>query len=1068
MTRRIGAGSGERLRFTFDGRPYEGHEGDTLAAALLANGVRRVGTSVTLGRPRGIFGAWTEEPNAVVQIEHPFPEPMVQATTVPLYDGLAATSLTGRGRLAGAPDPARYDTVHAHCDILVVGAGPAGLTAARAAAGTGARVILADDRPTPGGTLPDTDDQVEGRPGAAWALDVAATLATLPDVRVLSRTTVLGYYDHNYLVAVERRGEHAVTRERVWRIRARHVILATGACERPLAFAANDTPGVMLLSAARAYVNRYKVLPGHRAVIFTTTPAPEATLNDLATAGIEIADVITPRSPHLITGVRTSGETLRAVEAGPRELEADLLLISGGWTPTTHLYSQAGGRLHYDESLTAFIPTPTALPLTVIGSARGLHTLSDCLSDGEATGAPPHLLPPTSGQVVESTDPLWFVPADDYSTHFVDLQRDVTVADLQRAVGVGMRSVEHVKRYTTAGTAHDQGKTSGVLTSAIVAHLLGTDLDAVGTTTFRAPYVPVSFATLAGRDRGDLHDPVRITAMHDRHVEAGAVFENVGQWKRPWYYPEPGEDMTAAVLRECRAVRQAVGALDASTLGKIDVQGPDAAEFLDRLYTNMMSTLKVGAIRYGLMCRADGMVFDDGTAIRLAPDHYLVTTTTGNAAAVLDWMEEWLQTEWPGLRVRCTSVTEHWATVALAGPASREVLASLTPGLAVDAGSFPFMTWRDATVAGIPARVCRISFSGELAYEINVSRWHGRALWDAVMSTGVVTPYGTEAMHVLRAEKGYPIVGQDTDGTVTPADLGMNWIVSRKKPDFIGKRSHTRADSARPDRRHLVGLIPENPDVLIPEGAQLVEHDRLTPPVPMLGHVTSSYRSTALAGTFALALLEGGAERTGTRLHAVSTGRVIPVTVTSPILYDPEGTRRDGAPHEVPPPEVPERALIPTTPAEGFTGITTPRLRVHELPYLRMTNVQAPPHSMPTPGTWRRTGEVDVAWLGPGEWLVIGDEPPTRSPDAAVTDVSAQRTTLVVAGADARNLLSHGCALDLHPSAFPPGACAQTTLARAQVVLLARDHDEFWILVRASFARYLTAWLTDAATDPVR
>ncbi|MEO3813343.1 2Fe-2S iron-sulfur cluster-binding protein [Sphaerisporangium sp. B11E5] len=1059
MSRRLGRDGGERLRFTFDGRPYEGREGDTLAAALLAGGVRRIGTSVTLGRPRGIYGSWTEDPTAVVQIEHPFPEPMVQATTVPLYDGLAATSLSGRGRLAAAPDPARYDAVHTHCDVLVVGAGPAGLTAARAAARSGARVVLADDRPVPGGTLPDTADQVEGRPGAAWALDVAATLATLPGVRVLTRTTVIGYYDHNYLVAVERRGERAVTRERTWHIRARHVILATGATERPVAFAGNDTPGVMLLSAARAYVNRYGVLPGRRAVIFTT--APEASYGDLTAAGLAVADVVTPGSPHLVTGVcATPDEGLHAVRLGPATVEADLLLVSGGWNPVTHLYSQAGGRLRYDRSLAAFVPTtsPPGQSVRVAGAARGLHALDDCLADGESAVDVP---------AGTSTEPLWLVPADDYSTHFVDLQRDVTVADLQRALGAGLRSVEHVKRYTTAGTAHDQGKTSGVLTAAIVARLLGADVAAVGTTTARAPYVPVSFATLAGRDRGDLHDPIRVTAMHDRHAEAGAVFENVGQWRRPWYYPRPGEDMAAAVRRECAAVREAAGALDASTLGKIDVQGPDAAEFLDRLYTNMMSTLKVGAIRYGLMCRADGMVFDDGTAIRLAPDHYLVTTTTGNAAAVLDWMEEWLQTEWPALRVRCTSVTDHWATVALAGPHSRRVLAALAPDLAVDAASFPFMTWRDTTVAGIPARVCRISFSGELAYEINVTRWHGQALWDAVMGTGAVTPYGTEAMHVLRAEKGYSIIGQDTDGTVTPHDLGMSWIVSRKKPDFIGKRSHTRADTIRPDRRRLVALLPEDPHILVPEGAQLVEHDPLPPPpVPMLGHVTSSYRSAALGRTFALALLAGGDHRTGTRLHAVSGGTSIPVTVTTPVLYDPEGTRRDGAPAEavldVPPPPDPTR----TTPAEGFPGVSTPRVHIHEIPYLRMTGVHGE-QALPA-GTWETRGTTDVAWLGPGEWLVIGDEIPARSAEVAVTDVSAQRTTIAVKGPGARDLLSHGCSLDLHPSAFPAGSCAQTTVARAQVILLARAHDEFWLLVRASFARYLTAWLADAAVDPVR
>ncbi|MFC4591347.1 2Fe-2S iron-sulfur cluster-binding protein [Sphaerisporangium corydalis] len=1113
-----GGREGEVLRFTFDGRPYEGRRGDTLAAALLANGVRRIGTSVTLGRPRGIFGAWTEEPNAVVQIERPFPEPMVQATTIPLYEGLAATGLAGRGRLSPDPDPARYDATHAHCDVLVVGAGPAGLTAALAAARTGARVILADDRPHAGGTLPDTGDMVEGMPGTEWALGVAAELASLPGARVLPRTSVIGYYDHNYLVAVERRGEEAVTRERVWRIRARRVVLATGAHERPIAFGGNDLPGVMLASAARAYVNRYGVLPGRRAVIFTTGDSGYDAARDLAAAGVEVAAVADTRKGHLVTATAADPDQgLHRVEitSSPSlsyPVEADLLLVSGGWNPVLHLYGQAGGRLRYDEGIAAFVPDGTAPPgqaAEVIGSARGIFTLAGCLADGEAAGtAAPLPAPPPSGP---SPEHLWLVPSGDYTNHFVDLQRDVTVADLQEATSAGLRSVEHVKRYTTAGTAHDQGKTSGTLTSAIIAGLLGVGVGELGTTTFRAPYVPVSFAALAGRDRGALADPVRVTAPHDRHVSQGALFENVGQWKRPWYYPLPGEDMEAAVLRECRAVRRATGAMDASTLGKIDLQGPDAAELLDRLYTNMMSTLKVGAIRYGVMCKPDGMVFDDGTVIRLAPDRFLVTTTTGNAAAVLDWMEEWLQTEWPHLRVRCTSVTEQWATVALAGPGSRDVLAGLAPDLAVDAASFPFMTWRDTEVVGIEARVCRISFSGELAYEINVAWWHGLALWDSIMATGAVTPYGTETMHVLRAEKGYPIVGQDTDGTVTPADLGMDWVISKKKPDFLGKRSYSRAGFLQAARRELVGLLPDDPDLLVPEGSQLVACDRLPePPVPMLGHVTSSYRSAALGRTFALALVTGGRARLGDRLYAPIGDTLAPVTITHSVLYDPDNTRRDGEPptppdtpasaagHEEPAdvaalshaaghreevdlPSRPHAAPERLSPLTAFHGISDTRLRVHELPFLPMTNLRllrttnlhadpepAAVSRLPVePGTWLSFNGADVVWLGPDEWLVIGDSDLDlpRSEDVAVTDVSAQRTTLLVAGPGARDLLAHGCALDLHPSVFGPGRCAQTTLAQAQVILIAREHDEFWILVRSSYARYLTAWLSDATTD---
>ncbi|MGI5517184.1 sarcosine oxidase subunit alpha family protein [Streptomyces sp. CA-106131] len=922
-----------RLTFVFDGTEYAGFRGDTLASALLANGVIQAATSIRFGRPRGVFSAGVEEPNAVVQIEAPFPEPMLPATTVELYDGLVAGSLPGRGRLAAEPDPARYDAVHAHCDLLVVGAGPAGLAAAAAAAQSGARVILADDQPEPGGSLLGTGEHLD------WVARTSELLESAPEVRVLRRTTVFGHYDDNHLLGVERRTAHLgaeapehVSRERVWRIRARRVVLATGAHERSVAFADNDRPGVMLAASARAYVNRYGVLPGRRAVVLTTNDSAYAAALDLAAAGVEVAAVVDTRpeagqwarraraagievlTGHAVTGTE-GGPRLTGVRVapygesvGPREFAADLLLVSGGWNPAAHLFSQAGGTLRYDESLGTFVPGGSRQAVDVAGSANGAFGLGTVLAQGAAAGAralaaegyspAAPALPVVTAPPQSPPMQVFALPGPAGALRFVDLQRDVTVDDLARATGAGLRSVEHTKRYTTAGTANDQGKTSGVLASGIVAELLGVDVSALGTTTFRPPYTPVSFAALAGRDRGALHDPVRVTALHAWHTAHGAVFENVGQWKRPWYYPRDGEDMAVAVLRECRAAREGVAFMDASTLGKIDVQGPDAAVFLDRLYTNMISTLRVGMIRYGVMCHLDGMVFDDGTVIRLAQDRFLVTTTTGNAAAVLDWMEEWLQTEWPELRVRCTSVTEQWATVALVGPRSRDVLGSLAPGLAVDNDSFPFMAWRETAVAGIDARVCRISFSGELAYEINVSPWHALALWEAVHEAGApfgITPYGTETMHVLRAEKGYPIIGQDTDGTVTPHDLGMSWAVSKKKPDFIGKRSHSRADTARPDRKHLVGLLPEDPAVFLPEGTHLVADSVLPePPVPMLGHVTSSYRSAALGRTFALALVKGGRDRIGERLYAPVGDRLLPVTVARPVLYDPEGARRDG------------------------------------------------------------------------------------------------------------------------------------------------------------------------------
>jgi sarcosine oxidase, subunit alpha len=850
------------LAFRFGDRTMTGFAGDTLASALLANGIHEVASSVNLGRPRGIVAAGVEEPSAVVQIESPFPEPMVTATTVELYDGLVAHPLPGQGWLAPEPDPARYDAVWAHCEVLVVGGGTAGMAAAAEAATVdGQRVIVVDERPP-------------GRPEAPNG------------VRSLSRTTAVGYYDDNFVVAVERSTSHHGSaappnqpRERLWRIRAGRVVLATGAHERLIPFPDNDRPGVMLASAALTYLREYGVLAGRRALIYTTNDTAYAVADELRTAGVGVvvADTRAESTSADLPGARVTavlGERrVTGAEVSGRRLDVDVILVSGGFSPVLHLYSQAGGRLRYDDGLGALLPDGCGQRVTVVGTAAG-EGLPRC-------GPPP--LPE---------------PSDADGRTFVDLQRDVTIAEVHRATGAGLRSVEHVKRYTTAGTAHDQGKTSGLLTSATVAAALGSSAAEVGVTTFRPPYVPVAFATLAGRDRGDLFDPARVTPMHDWHVARGATFENVGQWKRAWYYPRDGEDMAAAVARECRAARTGAAMMDVSTLGKLDVQGPDAGEFLDRLYTNIMSTLPVGSVRYGVMCRLDGMVFDDGTVARLAEDRFLVTTTTGNAAAVLDWMEEWLQTEWPDLRVWCTSVTEQWATVALVGPGSRGVLARVAPDLAVDRESFPFMRWRDATVAGLPARVFRISFSGELAYEVNVPAWHGYELWRALTTAGAadgITPYGTETMHVLRAEKGYPIVGQDTDGTITPDDLGLGWAIRKSTKDFVGRRSLSRPDSAREDRKQLVGLLPEDPRLLLVEGAHIVEHAPLgPPPVPYLGHVTSSYPSVALGRTFALALVASGRRRIGARLFATMDGAMIPVEVTSHVLYDPEGARRDG------------------------------------------------------------------------------------------------------------------------------------------------------------------------------
>jgi sarcosine oxidase, subunit alpha len=885
-----GVDRGRPLGFTFDDRAYEGLVGDTLASALLANGVDVVARSPLLGRARGVFSAGVEEPNAFVEIAEPVFRPIVPATAVPLVDGLVASARPGVGRLPAHEVPApvaRHRYVHV--ETLVVGGGIAGLRAALEAAEAGGRVMLVDERSWLGGTAT-THDDIEGEGALAWIATTGGALASASDVAVLSDATALGVYDDGYVVVQER----STPIERLHHVRAGRVVLATGAHERPIAFARNDLPGVMLASAALLYVDRFGVLPGERAVVFSTNHAGHEAAIALAGAGLEIAAIVDPGGGGRAAGdaravgvdVRTGWTVLAAdggarvtsvVLAGPdgatETLDADLVLVSGGWNPAAQLWRGIGGGLRWDADRACFVPDDAGHRwLSIVGAAAG---------------------------DVPASAPYWYAPSDDLTEHFVEMQRDSTVADVLEAVGHELRSTEHVKRATFIGTAIDQGRTSGALTAAIVNEAWGAGPGAQGPTNSRPPYTPVPFSVLAGADRGPLLDPVRTTPMHERHVERGAVFENVGQWKRPWYFPLPGESMHAAVERECLAVRNVAGVMDASTLGTIELVGPDVATFLDRLYTNRMSTLAIGSIRYGLMLGLDGMVLDDGVAMRLADDRFLITTTTGGAARVMDHVEEWLQTEWPDLRVYATSVTERWATIAVNGPSARDVLAAAGTDIDLGASAFPFMRWRDGEVAGMPARVARVSFSGELAYEINVAGHLGRAMWDTVLAAGAplgLMPYGTESMHVLRAEKGFVIVGQDTDGTATPHDLGMSWIVRRDDSDFIGRRSLRRADTMRSDRRHLVGLLPVDPSAWLPEGAQLVspEHAATPPPMPMLGHITSSYRSPVLGRTFALAMVAGGRERIGGHVISPTPRGPVECEVVRPVFYDPEGARRDG------------------------------------------------------------------------------------------------------------------------------------------------------------------------------
>jgi len=927
------------VRITVDGVQLAARPGDTLASALLRAGRRVLSQGIYTGRPRGLVSAGVEESSVFVQVLSGSGEPMVRATEIEAYDGLRVRTLAGKGLLPDEPDEARYDKTFAHTDVLVVGGGPAGLMAALAAGESGARVLLIDDQPRLGGRLLASRAVVDGLAVHDWVSSMRDRLQALPEVTVTSRTAVVGYYDHNYLVAVERRTDHlgsaapaTMARHRLWNIRAGQVVLATGAHERSIAFADNDRPGIMLAHSATAYAWRYGCRPGRRAVVFGAHDGALAAAVELADAGVEVAAVLDVRDVvgadfaaalarrgiSVQTGATVSGTladddgVLRAVLTSAGEtVAADLLAVSGGWNPAVELFSQSGGRTFWSEAAAGFVPDTAAQPTHCAGVLTGAVSLARVLSEGAGAGAEAAraagldvtepATPSVEGELREEAAPAAYFCVDSAAeeTVFVDLQRDATLHDIRRAVGAGLTSVEHIKRYTTIGTAADQGRGSGVLAVGVLAQLSGRSMAEIGTTTYRPPYTPISFALLAGRDRGRLADPERVTAIHDWHVEHGAVFEDVGQWKRPWFFPRPAESMDEAVRRECAAARTGVAMMDASTLGTIELQGADVGLLLDRLYTNVFSSLKIGSVRYGVMCGPDGMVIDDGTTARLAEDRWLMSTTTGNAAKILEWLEEWLQTEWPDLDVRCTSVTDQWSTVVLVGPRSRDTLEELAPELDCSVEGFPFMTVRQAAVAGIPARIMRVSFSGELAYEITVASWYALAVWQAVFAAGQphgITPYGTETMHVLRAEKGYPIVGQDTDGTVTPQDLGMGWIVSKKKPDFVGKRSFTRADTSRSDRRQLVGVVPVDGRSRVAEGAQLVSHGAVLtqPPVAMHGHVTSSYHSVALGTPFALALLDAGASRHGEVLDAVDDGHATAVQVVSPVPYDPDGVRRDG------------------------------------------------------------------------------------------------------------------------------------------------------------------------------
>ncbi|MBB4287134.1 sarcosine oxidase subunit alpha family protein [Roseospira goensis] len=994
---------GRALTFRFDGRALTGHPGDTLASALLANGVRLVARSFKYHRPRGIVGDGPEEPSALVAVgagaRH---EPNTRATVVDLVDGLEARSqnrwpllrwdagaltglvgafapvgfyyktfmtparlwplqeavlrrLAGMGSSPTAADPDAYAHRGAHCDLLVVGAGPAGLMAAWAAARAGARVILADERAALGGCLLRERVTLDGAPGHAWVAAVLDALRALGDrVTLLPRTTVTGQHDHGFWQAVERVADHDPApapdrvRQRLWQIRARQTVLATGAIERPLVFAGNDRPGVMLASAARAYVNQYAVAPGRRAVLFASHDEGYRTALDLHAAGIQVPAVVDPRAGvrgplpdrvralgipvrdgHVIADTQgtarrgLNGVTVnRLVDGGPDMvpvgdwIDADLLAVAGGWSPTLHLHAQAGAKPVWDAERLAFLPDPERGKEWMCGGCAGVLRLDDALADGlaagqgaaEALGLRPGAAPPLP--TVGADDPamagsgqpqtaLWAVPKPAVANgkRFVDIQDDVTVEDIALAHREGYASVEHLKRYTTLGMGTDQGKTSNVAGLALLAEARGEPIPAVGTTTFRAPYTPVTLGALAGRHVGAHIAPVRRSPMHAAQAEMGAVFQPTGLWLRPRHFPRDGETLAEAVRREVIATRSGVGLCDVSFLGKIDVQGPDAAEFLNRVYINGWKGLAVGKARYGLMLREDGLAMDDGTTARLADDHFAMTTTTANAVAVMTHLEYGLQVLWPELDVRVVSTTDEWAAVALAGPKSRRVLEEATD-LDVSNDALPFMGVTEGTVCGLPARLFRISFSGELAYEINVPAGYGDALWRRLVMVGKpfgLTPYGAEALGVMRIEKGH-VAGPELDGRTTPHDLGLGRMVSTKK-SFIGRRLLERAALTDPERPALVGLVPEDGATVLAGGSQIVAvADRDTPPpVPMIGHVSSGCAGPGVGHPVALGFLKGGLARWEGQTVLVShplKGTATPARVVAPHVYDPEGRRQ--------------------------------------------------------------------------------------------------------------------------------------------------------------------------------
>jgi sarcosine oxidase subunit alpha len=969
------------LSFRFDGATCQGYAGDTLASALMANGQRLIGRSFKYHRPRGVLTAGSEEPNALVELRSGARrEPNTRATTAELYEGLEAVSqnrwpslrrdlmavnsllsplfvagfyyktfmwpaalweklyeplirrAAGLGRASLEPDPDSYEKVHAFCDILVIGGGPAGLSAALAAGRAGARVILCDEDFLLGGRLNAERCEIDGKPGALWAKQAADELSSLPDVRLLTRTTVFGAYDGGVFGAIERVADHLreppphQPRQRLWRIVARRSVLAAGAIERPLAFGGNDRPGVIMGSAARTYLNRYGVAAGRRVAIFTSGDDGWRTAEDFAARGVEVVAAIDsrvegPKPGKLLDNARIfrgaaviatrggrglSAVTVRQADGRTLTVEADALAMSGGWNPSLALSTHLGGRPRWSESVLAYVPGDVPRGMRVVGAAGGAMTLGAALRQGgeagvEAAGA----FDRKAATPIAKTDDepakiaaLWRV-ADSKGKAFVDFQHDVTTDDIELSVREGFRSAELLKRYTTLGMATDQGKAAALNGQAIAAALTQRDISEMGAPAPRPPYTPVALGAFAGRHRGKEFRPTRRTSGHSWAAEQGATFIESGDWLRAQYFTGEGEsDWLQTVSREVSAVRGGVGVCDVSTLGKIDIQGPDAGRFLDLVYVNTFSTLPAGKARYGLMLREDGLTLDDGASARLGPDHFVMSTTTANAGRVMQHLEFCRQALWPNLNVQIAGVTEQWAQYSIAGPKSRELLTRLLDdNIDLSNAAFPFMAARAFSWRGAPVRLFRISYSGELAYELAAPACYGDACIRAIMEAGRalgVTPYGLEALNVMRIEKGH-VAGAEINGTTTAADLGLARLVSRKK-DFIGRVLAARPGLVDPTRPTLVGLKPCDRTARLRAGAHLLSQGAAVSLDNDQGYVTSVAFSPMLGHWIGLALLSRGPERLGERVRAYDPLRKgdIEAEVCSPVFFDPEGARLHG------------------------------------------------------------------------------------------------------------------------------------------------------------------------------